>query len=43
MNKKTLYEITLKDGKKIVLWFMGKSLEKILKDYNIPYKIKEEM
>ena len=37
-NKK-LYEITLPDGKKIKLWFIGKQLELLLKAYNIPYKI----
>ena len=34
---KTTYIITLKNGKKIHLWFVGPQLEKILKDYNIPY------
>ena len=41
--KKVFYEVTLKDGKKVLLWFMGKELEKILKEYDIPYTIKEEI
>lgn len=31
------YTITLKDGKKVVFWFIGTQIEKILKDYNILY------
>ena len=38
-GKKETYEITLKDGKKIRLWFIGPTLKKVLDDYNIPYKI----
>jgi hypothetical protein len=38
MNK-TLYEITLPNGRKIILWFIGRQLGEILKAYNIPYKV----
>ena len=41
MPNRTLYIITLKNGKKITLWFIGKQLETILKDYNIPYEKKD--
>lgn len=37
MKNKKIYEITLKNGKKIKFWFIGDDLEIILKDYNIPY------
>jgi len=40
-NTKKFYEIELPDGKKINLWFIGKQLELLLKEYNIPYKIKK--
>lgn len=40
-NKKR-YEITLPDGKIMKgIWFIGPQLEKLLKAYNIPYKIKK--
>lgn len=38
MNR-TLYEITLPNGKKLILWFIGRQLEEIFKTYNIPYKV----
>lgn len=42
MNKRKLYKITLKDGKNIILWFLGTQFEKLLNDYNIPYEIVKE-
>lgn len=36
---RTLYEITLPNGRKLILWFIGKQLEEIFKVYNIPYKV----
>lgn len=33
-----LYIITLKNGKKLKIWFSGSQLEEILKDYNVPYE-----
>lgn len=41
MKDRTEYTILLKDGTSIKLWFMGKQLEMILKDYNVPYVKKE--
>ena len=38
-GKKETYEITLKNGKKIKLWFIGDTLKKVLDDYKIPYEI----
>ena len=34
-----MYKIEMPDGKQIKLWFIGKTLETILKAYNIPYTI----
>ncbi len=34
-----LYKITLKNGKIIKFWSIGKELEKIFKDYNVPYEV----
>lgn len=42
MKNKKIYEITLKNSKKMKFWFIGNEFEKILKDYNIPYKIIEK-
>lgn len=42
MKNKKIYEITLKNGKKMKFWFIGNEFEIILKDYNIPYKIIEK-
>ena len=37
------YKVYLKDGKMILLWFIGGQLEKIFKDYNVKYeKVKEK-
>lgn len=36
-NDYKLYEITLKNGKIIKFWSVGKELERIFKDYNVPY------
>ncbi len=36
---RTLYEITLPNGRKLMLWFIGRQLEEIFKAYNIPYKV----
>jgi hypothetical protein len=36
---RTLYEIALPNGRKLMLWFIGRQLEEILKAYNIPYKV----
>lgn len=38
MNKTNKYEITLKDGSTMVLWFIGDKLERLMDEYNIPYK-----
>ena len=38
LGNKHEYEITLPNKKKIRLWFIGKQLELLLDDYNIPYK-----
>lgn len=37
MKTKEKYTILLKDGKTVNVWFLGKELEMILKNYNIPY------
>ena len=37
MKTKEKYTILLKDGTTVNVWFLGKELEIILKDYNIPY------
>ena len=42
MNNRQVYIITLKNGKKLRFWFMGTELEKVLKDYNIPYEKKDK-
>ena len=34
-----MYYITLPDGKKVTLWFIGPQLKQVLDAYNIPYKI----
>lgn len=39
---KQIYIITLPDGKKIEIWFIGSVLEKVLNAYNIPYKIRKK-
>lgn len=36
-KKHNVYTITLKNGKKIKIWFLTDCLEKVLDDYNIPY------
>lgn len=41
-GNKNMYTITLPDGKKIKLWFIGTQLETILKAYNIPFKKEEK-
>lgn len=35
--KKIEYRVTLKNGKIIKFWFLGSQLEKVLKEYNIPF------
>lgn len=42
MGKTKKYEITLKDGSKIILWFIGDRLEKLMDEYGIPYKELED-
>ena len=39
------YIVYLKNGKKLRFWFKGSQIEKLLKDYDIPYekKIKKQM
>lgn len=37
-KNRTIYEVTLPDKKVVAIWFKGKQLEEILKQYNIPYK-----
>lgn len=37
MKNKEEYTILLKDGTSVKVWFSGKQLEMILKDYNVPY------
>lgn len=36
-----IYKITLPDKTKIKIWFIGDTIEKVLKAYNIPYEIEE--
>lgn len=38
-NDYKLYDITLKNGKIIKFWSVGKELEKVLKDYDVPYMV----
>lgn len=35
------YIVYLKNGKKLRFWFKGSQIEKLFKDYNIPYEKKE--
>ena len=38
------YKVYLKNGKMIMIWFIGEQLEKIFKDYNVKYeRIKKEV
>ena len=41
MKTKHIYTITLKNGKKVTIWFAGDILEQILDDYEIPYTREE--
>ena len=38
-GKKKIYTIYLPDNSMIKLWFIGPQLEKVLKAYNIKYKV----